>query len=121
MSDREQATKDVAEALKINAGLILMAFDGSEVPSDRSRGCDLLVYAVSQRERVIQLERDNQAKAERVIALERVLREIRDEETRNACGCEDHTSPDCCVQAKYHCAECIAGAALNGTRESETQ
>lgn len=47
-TDREQAIKHVEEKLRINVGLVLMAFDTR---------CDILVYAVSQRERVLELER----------------------------------------------------------------
>ncbi len=53
-SDREQAINDV---------------------SDRATLADVVAYAVFQRERVIELERDNAAKAERVLQLERALRE----------------------------------------------
>lgn len=46
---------------------------------------------------------------------------IRDDETRNPCGCEDHSSQDCCVQTGYHCPECIAGVALFKTQQPPKQ
>lgn len=45
-------------------------------------------------------------------AFETALKEIRDNETKSPCGCEDHSNPECCAQVGYHCPECIAGAAL---------
>ncbi len=72
-SDREQAIKDVAGA---------MAWPSDTVSHYASLSTPHPIYslarfAVSQRERVIQLERENAAKAERVIALERALRNAR--------------------------------------------
>ena len=66
MSDREQAIDDVAKHLRCEIDAVIEACKEDELAME---------YAVSQRERVIQLERENRAKAERVIALERALRE----------------------------------------------
>lgn len=47
-------------------------------------------------------------------ALVEALREIRDGDSLGCrqCECEDHSSPDCCINSDYFCPTCIAGAAL---------
>ena len=78
---------------------------------------------VGEVERCVQFVRDGRESTMRVLRqwkaeLEQVkaaLRKIRD---YAECGCEDHSDPDCCNHADYHCPFCIAEAAL-GEKGSE--
>ena len=112
MSDREQAIEDVAAELGCDADILSYQMD---------IGPEVYVYAVSQRERVVQLERDNAAKTERVIVLERALREINAIlEAAPELNMSNYSNDDVEVVNDAMIEATLASrAALNGTGESE--
>ena len=114
MSDREQAIEDVVAELGCDADILSHQMD---------IGPEVYVYAVSQRERVVQLERDNAAKTERVIALERVLREINAIlEAAPEFNMGNYSNDDVEVVNDAMIEATLASrAALNGTGESEAE